>query len=483
MRTTAWLMHLLYQEDKNDGGHPMNTILTGRYFNVLLGLHLASLLAGLLAILLIADILHIRRAPASTLGWLLFMITLPWLAIPLYLGFGRRKRGVPARRSLLKVEAQTSGCTRGSIDRLMAWEGIPPARNGNRLAFHKNGEQALSRLSELLSQARTELNISMYLLADDNLGAYIHRALRDAVQRGVKVRLLLDGVGSFLLPKRVINNLIRAGIQVAWFTPLIHRPFHGYNNLRNHRKLVIADRKQAWLGGRNLGDEYFSDSEHWIDLSFELEGPGIENLLQIFAADWSFATRETLKISSIADSAGKACVQILPSGPDQPHEPLQDLLLTSLYQAQSRITAVSPYYVPDENLQRALCLAAKRGISVKLILPLHSNHRLADYTRTRYLRELVESGVEVRLVTDAMVHAKALVVDNNMGMAGSANLDLRSLFLNYELVCVFRSEAEIAALSTWIEGLSQHTQRYSPKPAGRLRDIAEGVVQLFAFQL
>ncbi|MET0028080.1 MAG: phospholipase D-like domain-containing protein [Candidatus Thiodiazotropha sp.] len=449
----------------------------------LLGLHLATLFGGLLAVLLIADILRIRRTPASTLGWLLFMITLPWLAIPIYLGLGRRKHAVAQPRPSQDAVPVVEACPWDSIDRLMAREGVSPSSHGNRLVFHKDGTDALSALTDLLSGARRELNISMFLLADDSLGRGISQALRDAVQRGVQVRLLLDGVGSFLLPKRMVRDLLRAGIQVAWFTPLLHRPFRGYNNLRNHRKLVIADGNRAWLGGRNLADEYFSESEHWIDLSFELEGPAIEHLTQIFIADWSFATRENLKMTSAPEPTGEACVQVLASGPDRPDEPLRDMLLTSLYQAHSRIIAVTPYYVPDENLQRALCLAAKRGISVKLILPLRSNHRLADYTRTRYLRELTESGVEVRLVPGAMVHAKALVIDDNLGMAGSANLDLRSLFLNYELVCLFRSNAEITALSTWIEGLSRHTLHYSPKPAGRLRDMAEGVVQLFAFQL
>ncbi len=449
---------------------------------VLLGLHLASLFGGLLAVLLIADILRIRRTPASTLGWLLFMITLPWLAIPIYLGFGRRKQGV-MQPHLQNTAPAAEACPRDAIDRLLAREGVSPACHGNHLVFHKDGAEALSALTDLLSGACAELNLSMFLLADDTLGRQISQRLCKAVQRGVRVRLLLDGVGSFLLPKRAVRQMQRAGIQVAWFTPLIHRPFRGYNNLRNHRKLVIADGKRAWLGGRNLAEEYFSEPGDWIDMSFELEGPAIENLLQIFAADWSFATREELAISSSQEPAGQACVQVLPSGPDRPDEPLRDLLLTSVYQAQSRIIAVSPYYVPDENLQRALCLAAKRGIAVKLILPLRSNHRLADYTRTRYLRELAESGVEVHLVKGAMVHAKALVIDNHLGMAGSANLDLRSLFLNYELVCLFRSEAEITALSTWVEGLSRHTLHYTPKPAGRLRDMAEGVVQLFAFQL
>jgi cardiolipin synthase A/B len=448
----------------------------------LIGLHLASLLGGLLAVLLIADILRIRRTPASTLGWLLFVITLPWLAIPIYLGFGRRKYSI-TQPHFQNTAPNAETCPRDAIDRLLAREGVYPASQGNHLVFHKDGAEALSALTNLLLSARYELNLSMFLLANDRLGRQVSQALVEAVQRGVQVRLLLDGVGSFLLPKRMIRDLQSTGVQVAWFTPLIHRPFRGYNNLRNHRKLIIADGKRAWLGGRNLAEEYFTEPGHWIDLSFELKGPATENLLQIFAADWSFATQENLAVSSEQKPAGQACVQVLPSGPDRPDEPLQDLLLTSVYQAQHRIIAVSPYYVPDENLQRALCLAAKRGIAVKLILPLHSNHRLADYTRTRYLRELAESGVEVRLVPGVMVHAKALVIDNRLGIAGSANLDLRSLFLNYELVCLFRSEVEITALSTWVEGLLQHTLHYSPKPAGRLRDMAEGLVQLFAFQL
>jgi cardiolipin synthase A/B len=280
-----------------------------------------------------------------------------------------------------------------------------------------------------------------------------------------------------------LRELRTAGIEISWFIPLLHRPFRGRNNLRNHRKLAIADGSRAWLGGRNLADDYFADDARWVDLSFEIEGPAVSRLCTTFKADWQFATDDELRMETAAGSSGSGWVQVVPSGPDTTGEPLHDLLLSSLFQARKRILAVTPYFVPDESLQRALCLAAMRGVEVTLILPRRSNHRLADFTRSRYLRELWNAGVRVKLVPRSMVHAKGLVVDDTLAIAGSANLDLRSLFLNFELVCLLSSEHDSQALAAWLKALAQHSEDYSPAPTGRLREITEGLVLLLAYQL
>jgi cardiolipin synthase len=452
--------------------------------SLLLLLHAGLLLGGVLALLLMADILRARRPPASSLGWLLFMLTLPWLAAPLYLAVGARKlRKARATKAPALPMPDSAADPADTLERILASAGVPPALPGNRVRFHRDGAEALTRLLTLVGGARHRLDLCLFLMADDAAGRALAEALLAAVGRGARVRLLLDGVGSFLLRRRLVRELTRGGVELAWFTPLLHRPLHGRTNLRNHRKLVIADGSKAWLGGRNAAAEYFSEDRRWTDLSFEIEGPALQRLAQVLAADWAFAAATRVEALGPVPSAGDSVVQVVPSGPDIPGDPLHDLLLTAIYGAQRRITAVTPYFIPDESLQRALCLAARRGVAVALILPQRSNHRLADIARARYLRELHRAGVRVSLVPDAMVHAKALVVDDNLALAGSANLDLRSLFLNFELSCLLRSASDVRDLANWIDMLERRALPLVTQPVGMARSLYEGLVLLLAFQL
>ncbi|MEJ2452877.1 MAG: phospholipase D-like domain-containing protein [Candidatus Thiodiazotropha sp.] len=448
-----------------------------------LSLHLATLLGGALVVLLSVDILRARRSPSATWGWLLFMLTLPWLAIPLYLSLGKRKLEPVLSQQVVHAVSEEGGSEANGLQRLLASHAVPAARGGNRTRFHADGETALQALLSLITDARKSLELCIYLVSDDATSRSIFSQLQNAASRGVEVRLLLDGIGSFLYPRKRVRELRAAGIQVAWFIPLLHRPFRGRTNLRNHRKLALADGSRAWLGGRNLAQESFEGNARWVDLSFDLEGPVVLQLAQVFAADWRFATGIQMSAKAEVEPAGTGRVQVITSGPDTPGEPLHDLLLSALFRARKRIVAVTPYFVPDESLQRALCLAAMRGVQVTLIMPRRSNHRLADFTRSRYLRELWRSGVHVKLIAGSMVHAKGVVVDDKLALAGSANLDLRSLFLNFELVCLFTSETDVNALGVWLNELGERADVYLPPPTGRWREIVEGLVLLLAFQM
>ena len=175
-------------------------------------------------------------------------------------------------------------------------------------------------------------------------------------------------------------------------------------------------------------------------------------------------------------------VQLVPSGPDQAEDTVYTLLISSCFAAQTRILAVSPYFVPDATLQMALTLAARRGIAVDLILPRQSNHRLADMARHAALRELAASGARVWLVPE-MVHAKAMVIDGEFALSGTANLDERSLFLNYELMVAFYKPADVQQFAAWIERLRERACLYQAHPPGVMREFAEGVVRWLAFQL
>lgn len=433
----------------------------------------------LFAVLLTGHILRQRRNPAATLAWVLFMVAFPWLAVPAYLSFGTRK----LRLRTPSPASPLADHDASPLDRLLDSAGIPPLRAGNRVTWHADGAHARDELMRIVDNARGSLDVMLFLLHEDTAGRSFIAALEARARAGVSVRVLLDGFGAFLLGRRAVRRLRAAGVDVVWFIPLLRRPFRARSNLRNHRKLVIADGERAWLGGRNVADVYFADTRIWADLSFSLVGPAVADLNQLYAHDWHFATRRPLEAAqSTAEPAADARVQIIAAGPDLARDTLHETLITLCFAARRRIVLASPYFVPDDSLQQALCLAARRGVAVTLLVPARSNHRLADIARARYLRELATAGVRVRLTQPGMFHVKAWLVDDD-ALSGSANLDLRSLFLNFELMCRVRGEAEIAWLDDWLAGFDADAVDAPSAPVGALRELLEGLVLLTAFQL
>lgn len=442
-------------------------------------LHFSFVAGVLVTALLIGHLLRQRRSPAATLGWIIFMVSAPWLAVPMYLTLGTRKLSTPAHPALHRqpVDADTP------LARLLASAGVPPPRSGNQVVWHHDGEAAWDALISVVDSSTRTLDVALFLLRDDTRGSCFMDQLAARSKAGVRVRLLIDGIGSFLLARRGLRRLRAVGVEVAWFIPLLHRPLRGRTNLRNHRKLVIADHARAWTGGRNIADEYFAADTTWIDLSFSLAGPAVADMAHVFAADWAFARKRVAGPDVATPSvAGNHTVQIVPSGPTLARDTLHELMLTACYGAQHRIWIATPYFVPDEALQQALVLAARRGVDVRLLLPLRSNHRLADLARARYLRELVAAGASIKVVPLAMLHAKALLADK-LALAGSANVDLRSLFLNFELACLFLSAADSETLTAWLTRLDAMTVDYRPPPDRWGRGLLEGLVLLAAFQI
>ena len=327
---------------------------------------------------------------------------------------------------------------------------------------------------------------------------------------GVRVRLLIDSIGSLKSAHSHDAMLKNAGVRTRLFMPALGRPGRGRVNLRNHRKLLIADGEVVWSGGRNLANEYFIGrvgEPPWLDLSFAAEGALAAQAQALFDGDWRIArgARQALRLgyaerfarqqaleqpSDAADYAAApstdatftSLAQWVPSGPDFHEDVLHALLVSAAFHAEQRLLLATPYYVPDEAVQEALVLAAKRGLQITLLLPRRSNHRLADWARGRAVRELVEAGVDVRLLP-AMLHAKAVVVDDVLALCGSANLDSRSLFINYEAMAAFYGRAEIDWLADWINAHAAQAEPASAKPPSWLRDIGEGIVATLAFQL
>lgn len=462
----------------------------------LLTFHGLAVLLGLFIYVGASHARHQRRHPSAAIAWVVLLTLLPYVALPLYLLFGNRKvlHSQTARTTPLSVVAE-SPCAEPALkfQRLALAMGLPRAASYRELAIHTDGADAWAALKAIILGARHELDLCTFLLGRDALGQEIADLLMRKAAEGVRVRLLIDGIGIYLGGRPSLKQLSRAGVQVGLFVSPWRSPKPGRTNLRNHRKMVLADGERLWCGGRNLAAEYFVGTPEahqpkapWVDLTFDLQGELVPQAQARFDRDWAFATRHLSLKADLPPSThvkvGSTGAQLIPSGPDQADDTVYTLLVSSCFNAQTRILAVTPYFVPDATLLMALTLAARRGIAVDLVLPRHSNHRLADMARHAALREMAAAGARIWF-TEAMVHAKVVVVDEAFAMAGSANLDERSLFLNYELMIAFYEPADVNRFAQWIEPHMAAAVAYRARPPSMRREIGEGLIRWLAFQL
>jgi cardiolipin synthase len=443
--------------------------------------HLLWVAAGLIIYVASTRIGHIRRPPASAIAWVVGLILVPYLWLPLFLVFGQRKLKVASR----PVAGSASDAPMHWAAELICGFGLP-APVPTAVRFHADGGEALDALWEIIEGARERLDVSTFLVANDHIGRQLIQRLARRAHAGVQVRLLVDGAGTWMVRHPSFGPLRRAGGQIALFHPLLGLRPHGPRNLRNHRKFVVADGTRLWTGGRNFSAEYFRGDaarpEPWIDLSFDLRGGVAVAAARQFELDWTHQHGLPNALPADAGAADGSPAQFVPSGPDQPEDTAHALLVAACFQAKRRLLAVTPYFVPDESLLTALRLAARRGVHVTLVLPAVSNHRFADFVRGRALRDLATAGADIRVVPQ-MMHAKAVVVDEDLAISGSVNLDARSLLINYEAQVAFYGAAEIRWLAQWTEALAARAVPWRNEPVGLWREIAEGLLLTLAFQL
>jgi cardiolipin synthase len=469
--------------------------LTMAYWLTLHGL--VTVLAVLIYVIT-SQLLQQRRHPSAAIAWVLFILLMPYLALPAFLTFGSRKQVRPRAKTSL-LGATTAAGEHSWPQRTAVALGQPEAAPYETLQLHADGSAALAALWQVINGAKHSIEVCTFIVGDDPLGAQVVERLASKARAGVRVRLLLDGMGRWMGGRPDLKPLAAAGVELTLFVPPLHSPLKGRTNLRNHRKLVLADAayegRRLWSGGRNLAWEYFegsADQQAWHDLSFDLRGALVQQAASLFERDWAFANG--LKAVPAAQAASARAkprapatpparrAQLVASGPDQVDDTVHALLITAAYRAGHRLQLVSPYFVPDSALLTALCLAARRGVEVDLLLPRRSNHRLSDLARRRALLSLSDAGGRVWL-TPHMLHAKLAVIDNVVAYTGTANLDSRSLFLNYELMFAFEERDAVAACAAWFEHERSLAARHLPVRPGLWGDLADGLVLGLGFQL
>ena len=452
----------------------------------------------LLALFAIARLMREKRQPGNTLGWLLVIVLIPWIGVPLYLMFaGRKIKQLAARKdrvnpSLPDAPAPSAGTRDSPAVRTMVANGAGEPVGGNDIRLITDGQNAFAELQKGILEAQTAIHITTFILGREDTGKRIIALLAAKAREGVKVRLLLDALGCFVASRGFCDELREAGGEVARFMPVVPLSTRFSANLRNHRKIAIFDHCTAIVGGHNLAREYMGP-EPWdrrfVDFGAVINGPAVGLLNEVFLADWAFASGTPLEeLRSIATApcplpAAKGDLQVIASGPDVNGDPLYEGIVSMIHEAEHSVWIITPYFIPDEVLQRSLLIKARAGKDVTLIVPENSNHPITDHARRHYLRELDQAGARILLYQPRMLHAKAMIVDDTIAVFGSANFDLRSLFVNFEIGIASYSPADVAKIRVWAGDLVRDCVTYHPGRPRRypvLSSLGEDLSRLLA---
>lgn len=435
-------------------------------------------LIGFLSIAFIPLVLLRKKDPAATFAWILVLLFVPVLGVVLFwfLGRDRLRRPLRARRAAgaavqHRIDVRLSGkadpvrfeeslrdqpVEQRGVMRVAAALGRMAILSGNEVSVLVGAGEKVRALIEAIEGARHHVHLEYYIFRADRMGSRVLDALEAAAARGVEVRLLYDGFGSVGL-RRHLFPLFDAGGAAAPFFPLslLRRAYTV--NLRNHRKLAVIDGEIGFVGGINIGDA-FAD---WRDVHLRLAGPVVAELSAVFVADWHLATRRDLTGAAyfpLVAPHGTSTAQILRSGPDESVEAIHRLYFASIASSRERVYLTTPYFVPDKAMSVALQTAALRGVEVRLIVPRRSNHRVTFHAGRSFYDELLLAGVHVHEYLPGMLHTKAMVVDGRVAIVGSANLDVRSFRLNFELAAVLYDPAGVARLESLFHEDLAHTE-------------------------
>ena len=422
-----------------------------------------ALLGELLAVVFVYRVLVRGGSPASTLLWMAVIVATPWLGLLLYYLLPRRLhlrrlrrlrhrgerlrevRGMPAAR---RRRAAGPG---GGLAALLAGDDGSGLVGGNEVTWLPSGEQFVTSAIAAIDAAVRHVHCVVYILRSDAAGRRFLAALTRAAARGVKVRLLYDSFGSFGLENADLQPLRAAGGAAVAFLPLLwqRRPFTV--NRRNHRKLLVVDGEVGFVGGRNVGDEYFTDrwgNQHtWFDAMVLVRGPVVDRMQDVFIEDWCTATDEVLADTFVVPKpVGDVRVGIVCSGPDREQSDLWFAVVQAIGEATTTIDMSSPYLVLPSTLRFVLQLAAARGVRVRIFTNGSHSEALILYHAQRSLyRELLASGIEIHESVTDYEHTKVIVVDGRTVIVGSANMDLRSAHLNFEIAAVAVEARTLAA--------------------------------------
>lgn len=410
-----------------------------------------------------------EKSPERMMSWLLVLILFPGFGLIAYLLFGRSFR----KKYRVKEKKVADFQTLEDADQMIAWEDeidheLPPIcytlirlleNNSGSKVLLKNEVKVMSDgvitfalMLEALEHATDIINFEFFIVKDDDLGNRFKKVLMKKALEGVEVNFLYDAVGSWQLPRAYKESLEDAGVNVRAFLPVI-APFVSRNmNYRNHRKIVTIDGEVGFVGGLNIGDEYLGKKEqfgYWRDTHLMLKGESVHALTHIFLDDWTFSDGEIEnkeKYFPKITTTKQTLMQMASCGPDSDKQVIKQAYFKMIAAAQKSIYIESPYLVPEDSLLVALKTAALSGVDVKIIIPYVADHFMVYWANQCYIEDLLKSNVKIYYYKGGFIHSKSLVVDDVCASVGTANLDIRSLELNFEVNAFIYDESVIREL-------------------------------------
>lgn len=435
----------------------MSSLYLAEIFTTRPGIRLIWLgLYTCLIVLVAYSLILEARAPYHTLLWLSVLIFLPVFGYILYLYSGqlylkgllfRTKR--ERNREFLRHLSARAPSDKGAL------AALPPAQRcfaslieslsytsvnfSSRTSILVNGHETYRAIKQHLRAARQYIHLEYYIFRSDHIGGEILDILKEKVQQGVEVRFIYDAIGSFALSRRVRQELTKAGVQIHAFSPISNGFFNLKFNFRNHRKIIVIDGKIGFTGGLNVGDEYLGKDKNigfWRDTHLMIEGEALRTLHAVFILDWSYVSGEELtadRYLNISSAAGDGGLQISASGPDTKLGLMSDLYYALMSCAEESIWIATPYFIPNEAIRTVLKMAAHKGIDVRLLVPAISDSWLTQYATASYFPELLAAGIKIFRYKKGFLHQKIVIIDGTLASIGTANIDLRSLQLNFEV--------------------------------------------------
>ena len=409
-----------------------------------------------------------KRSTNSIIAWILILYLEPYVGFIVFILIGRKMNNanmfgfknaeLNTFKSYVNKNEEKNKYNKESLyeknkDMILALEAMDysPYRNDNNVSMYSDGKLFFNELLESLKKAKKSINIEFYIFKNDDIGTKILNVLEEKAKEGVEVRLLYDSVGSRLLNRNVLNKLINEGGKVGEFFPSWLKFININMNFRNHRKIVVIDNNVGFVGGFNVGDEYLGkDSKfgYWRDTHIKFTGSAVNDLNLRFLADWRYATKEEVSLEEIFEAneensnSNNVGMQIVSSGPNLSDKyEIKMAYLKMIQKAKKYLYIQSPYLIIDNSISDSLKLAAASGVDVKIMIPGKGDHPFVYWANLVYAGDLIKEGIRVfHYDKNAFLHAKTVVIDDEVCSIGTANMDTRSFELNFEVSSFIYSE-------------------------------------------
>ncbi|WP_424766479.1 cardiolipin synthase [Paenibacillus sp. sgz302251] len=447
-----------------------------------------------------------HRRPFEMRAWLFIAFVCPYIGIAAYLVLGqefvRRRHFSRFKEATFELAIERSSAVakaaelglkqQDQLEKLFAMlAGLAPfpITRRNTTKVLTNGYGTYETIFQELERARHHIHLDYYTIRDDDIGKKFLRVLSRKARDGVEVRVVYDGIGSMKLSEAYIQELRVAGVQTSCFLPPRFAFFDKRLNYRNHRKIVVVDGKVGFVGGINIGDEYLGKDAKlgfWRDTHLRLEGDAVYFLQELFLQDWAYAAKEQLngkKYMQAHGCEGEERVLVVSSKPGLHDQKIKEVMLAAIMMAKTRVYVTTPYFIPDAGILMGLRLAALTGIDVRLVIPKVADSRLVLRATMSYIQEMLEAGVKVYRYEKGFIHAKVLIVDEVLASVGTANVDMRSLYSNFELNAVMFDLDTIRRLESdfWDDLQHSHQMDFEAFQSRPLKQkLAESALRLLS---